>query len=48
MQVVEQGPDGNDRIVQKIVNLSEGEGPSLDFTLAQATKSVPLIQSQQK
>ena len=48
VQVVEQGPDGNDRIVQKIVNLREGEGPSLDFTLAQATKSVPLIQSQQK
>ena len=48
VQVVEKGEDGQDVIVQKIVNLREGEGPALDFTLAQGTKSVPLIESQKK
>ena len=48
VQTVEEGPDGNQIIVQRVKNLRDGEDPSLTFTLAQGTKGVPLLESQKK
>jgi len=48
VQTVEEGPDGNQIIVQKEVDFRAEGQPSLDFTLAQALENPNLVQTQTK
>ncbi len=46
VQTIKKDADGNEYIAQEIKNLSEVDGPSLDFSLAQGTENPQLIETQ--
>ena len=48
VQTIKRDEAGNEYIEQEIKNLREGEGPSLEFTLGQATENPQLYETQAK
>ena len=48
VQTIKRDEAGNEYIEQEIKNLREGEGPSLEFTLGQATENPQLYDTQAK